>query len=129
MRVAERTHQSFLHREVTQKSATRWKSRINQTPEAPTAFQFARESFQFGTVAAVSPARADVGAHARSGDDVYFDPIFFQHLDYANVREAFGGAGRQRETDQASADFPGETAEIFVEQTFWADLKFGSVRV
>ena len=61
---------------------------------------------------AEGPERADVGADACPGDDVHFDAIFFQDLDDANVGEAFGRARRKGQTDQASADFSSQSADI-----------------
>src|SRR5438093_578332 len=66
-------------------------------------------------IATVGPQRADVRAHARTGDHVHFDAVFLQHLDHTNVREAFGAAGRERQSDEAAAEIARQAPQVGVE--------------
>src|SRR6188768_1791157 len=78
-------------------------------------FDLASQFFHAHTVVAVGPDRSDVGAHAAAGHHIYFDTVFFQDLDYANVSQASRTSGRQRQTNAAMPYFARQSADVGVE--------------
>ena len=94
----------LIHPDDVEENIQRWRHSIDTG-----------EPFQFGAIAPVRPERADVSAHARTGHHVNLDAVLLQNLDHPDVREAFGGARRQRQTHKPSADFAGEAANVRAE--------------
>ena len=125
--VADGFHQPPFHGKAAHEALPGRKGRINQTPERPARFHFPRDGLELRPVLSGIPNRADVGAHARTRHHVHVNPVFLQHLDDADVRQAFGRAGRKRESDETVADFPRQPPEVRHEMNQRAGRRYPAI--
>src|SRR6185436_10641232 len=119
MRISDRPAQSAHHAPRSQKSAPWRKNGIHQREQAPSAFHLAGDLLETGTVVPMAPNGPDVRAHARSGDAVYLNAIFFEHLDDTDVSKPFCSAAREREPHATTSNFASEAVHMQIESAVW----------
>src|SRR5688572_16582091 len=112
MRVTDRFLESANHSTRPDEAAPRRKHWIHQRPKSPTTLELSRHAFKNRSVATVRPNSANVSSHARSGNAVDLNAVFFQDLDHTNVRETFRAAGGERQSNAAAANLPGKPSNV-----------------
>src|SRR5262249_20441979 len=110
-------HEAVFHGKTAQKALARGEDRINQTPEGPAAFQLPRKFLEGTAVMPVGPERPHVGAHTGARDGIYFDSVFFENLNDANVGEALGGSGGKRQAHHAARYLAGDPPDVGAKRT------------
>ena len=89
----QRLFKAALDRPAVKQSPHRRQGQVQPAPQVARGSNLRREGLEFPAVVAGRPQRSHVGTHARPGDDIDFDPIFFEHLDHPDMREPPRTAG------------------------------------